>query len=141
MQNLKPDASPISHGARSAGSASHSPTKKEKLKHVHYDEREFQTKLKAAHQPNESQVYQMRVLYKCIDDLRKREYEELYKLVDQKNDDKNTKQNYQEEAVIDPVKMASMLVNDNKLFLEPKKLEKNDGEEDEFQLKFDLREQ
>ena len=54
---------------------------------------------------------------------------------------RNNNQQYQEESVIDPVKMASMLVSDNKLFQEPKKLEKNDGEEDEFSLKFDLREQ
>ena len=104
--------------------------KKTNVKPVHYDEREFDLKLKKQFEPNASQVYQMRVLKKCITDVLKRER-------------KTGVQSLDEEATVDPAKMASMLVRDNKLFQQPKKYEKVYGEKDEglFQWKFDIREE
>ena len=119
--------------------------KKTNVKPVHYDEREFDLKLKKQFEPNASQVYQMRVLKKCITDVLKRELEARVQSFDNKNDDKKDKNkgHNEEEATIDPTKMASMLVRDNKLFQQPKKYEKVYGEKDEglFQWKFDIREE
>ena len=69
----------------------------------------------------------MRVLSKCIKDVRLREIEECKKLHDNQAEEKVSK--VIEESVVDPVQIASMLVKDNNLFLEPKRPENSEKEE------------
>ena len=82
----------------------------------------------------------MRVLRKCIIDIKYREIEELKKLVDNQGVDKKDP-NIIEDTVVDPIQIAAMVVKDNNLFQEPKKPPENNGEKEGFQLEFNLREQ
>ena len=69
----------------------------------------------------------MRVLRKCINDVRMREIEECKKLHDNQAEVKVSK--VIEESVVDPVQIAAMLVKDDNLFLEPKRPENSEKEE------------
>ena len=69
----------------------------------------------------------MRVLRKCIKDVRLREIEECKKLHDNQAEEKVS--NVIEEPAVDPVQIASMLVKDNNPFHEPKRPENSEKEE------------